>query len=272
MKKITISTILAVALMTTSLNAGSVGGFGGSLESTQWLRFGAETADRANAYTKQLQQYAMQIQQYQQQVQQYVNQFNSYRMMLQNIGKLPQQQWDQFSQSIIGLKKSLDFGQSLNFTAASYDQDFSKLFKGYDQYLSSAAGKTTSQNAVDFQTQYKKLSTSTRDTVNGALKSFGLQAKDLKNDEATMKQLQALSSSAVGQKAAIQAANEIALHQTHTLKKLQQTIMTQANMQGEFYAAQNTKEELQRAHEKAFMGKADFSTGGKYKKNTRYIH
>jgi len=261
MKKITISTVLAAALMTTSLNAGSVGGFGGSLETTQWARFGSETLDRANAYTKQLQQYAMQIQQYQQQVQQYVNQFNSYRMMLQNIGKLPQQQWDQFSQSIMGLKKSLDFGQSLNFTAASYDQDFSKLFKGYDQYLASAAGKTTSQNAVDFQTQYKKLSTSTRDTVNGALKSLGLQAKDLENDEATMKQLQALSSSAVGQKAAIQAANEIALHQTHTLKKLQQTIMTQANMQGEYIAKQNEEKTLKKAATDAYTKPIQVNTG-----------
>jgi len=247
MKKITISTILAAALMTTSLNAGSVGGFGGSLESTQWLRFGAETADRANAYTKQLQQYAMQIQQYQQQVQQYVNQFNSYRMMLQNIGKLPQQQWDQFSQSIMGLKKSLDFGQSLNFTASSYDADFKKMFPGFDKYLSDA------KNGNSFEQTYKDLSASTTDTVNSALKSLGLRANDLQNDEAVMRQLQTLSSSAPGQKAAIQAANEIALHQTHQLKKLEQTVIQQTRVQSQWILDQQKKEEMKQAAKEAYL-------------------
>ena len=257
MKKITISTILAAAIMTTSLNAG--GAVAGALEPTQWARFGAETLDRANSYTTQLREYATQIQQYQQQVQQYVNQFQSYQAMLQNIGQLPQQQWDQFSQSVMGLKQSLDFGQSLNFTASSYDQDFSKLFKGYDQYLAGAAGKTTSQNAVDFQAQYKALATSTRDTVNGSLKALKLRADDLQSDEATMRQLQTLSSSAVGQKSAIQAANEIALHQTHQLKKLEQTIMTQANMQGEFMAKQNEEKALKAAMKDAMKAQADTS-------------
>ena len=259
MKKITISTILTAAIMTTSLNAGAAAG--GASEWTQILQFGSDVVDRASSYTQQLEDYAMQLQQYEQQVQQYVNQYNSYKMMLQNIGKLPQAQWDQFSQSIMGLKKSLDFGQSLNFTASSYDQDFSKLFKGYDQYLASAAGKTTSQNAVDFQAQYKELATSTRDTVNGALKSLGLQAKDMENDENTMRQLQALSSSATGQKAAIQAASEIALHQTHTLKKLQQTIMTQANMQGEFMAKRNEEKELKRAATDAYTKPIEVNSG-----------
>ncbi|RRS31411.1 MAG: hypothetical protein P794_03905 [Epsilonproteobacteria bacterium (ex Lamellibrachia satsuma)] len=248
MKKITISTILVAAIMTTSLNAGSVGGFGGSLETTQWARFGAETVDRANAYTEQLKQYATQLQQYEQQIMQYQNQFDSYKAMLQNIGQLPQQQWDQFSQSVMGLKQSLDFGQSLNFTASSYDQDFSKLFKGYDQYLASAKN-----GSLNFGDTYKQLNKSTRDTVNGALKSLGLQASDMENDESTMRQLQTLSSSATGQKAAIQAASEIALHQTHTLKKLQQTIMTQANMQGEFMAKQNEEKALKQAATEAYL-------------------
>jgi len=251
MKKITISSLLTATLL-TSTYAGSVGGFGGSLEVTQWSRFGAETLDRANSYAKQLQEYALQAQQYQQQVQQYINQFQSYQQMLQNIGKLPQAQWDQFSQSVQGLKHSLDFGQSLNFTASSYDQDFHNLFKGYDQYLTSAAGKTTSQNAVDFQAQYKQLDTSTRDTVNGALKALNLRAEDMQTDEGTMRQLETLSTSAAGQKAAVQAANEIALHQTHQLKKLEETIMTQANMQGEFMAKQNEEKALRRAATDAY--------------------
>lgn len=260
MKKIGLSAIV-VAIMVASLNAGSP--FTGA---TEWTQI-ANNAELAGQSAKQLQQYATQLKQYYQQVQQYKNQFQSYKMMLQNIGKLSPQQWNEFSKSVIGLKNSVNYGEGINFAATSYNSDFHKLFKGYDKYLAGAK-----DGSLNFSNTYKQLNKSTRDTVSGALTNLGLQAKDMENDEDTMKQLQKLSLSASGQKSAIQAANEIALHQTHTLKKLQQTIMTQANMQGEFYAAQNSKEALQQAKIKAFRDKADFSTGGNYKKNTRYIH
>ena len=250
MKKITISTILAAAIMTTSLNAGAAAG--GASEWTQILQFGSDVVDRASSYTQQLEDYAMQLQQYEQQVQQYVNQYNSYKMMLQNIGQLPQQQWDQFSQSVLKLKDAVNFGEGINFAASSYNNDFGKLFKGYDQYLASAKN-----GSLNFGDTYKQLNKSTRDTINGALKNLGFQASDMANDEATMRQLQALSSSASGQKAAIQAASEIALHQTHILKKLQQTIMTQANMQGEYMAKQNEEKELKDAAFDAFKSNVE---------------
>lgn len=62
-----------------------------------------------------------------------------------------------------------------------------------------------------------------------------------------MNLLQAQSRSADGQLKAIQAANEIALHQTDTLKKLQYTLMTQASTQASYMAATNDKETAQRA-------------------------
>lgn len=243
-KKIGLSTLLAATLL-TSVNAGSVGGFGGSLETTQWARFGAETLDRANEYGQMLQDAALQAQQYQQQIQQYVNQYQAYENMLKNIGQLPQAQWDQFSQSITGLKNSLDFGQSLSFAASSYNTDFNNLFPGYEKYLAD-----TQNGSLDFEKTYKQLGDTTRDTVNGALQALNLRAEDMVTDEGTMRTLSNLSTSAAGQKAAIQAANEIALHQTHQLKKLEQTIMTQANMQGEFMAAQNEEKAFQEAQAK----------------------
>ena len=50
------------------------------------------------------------------------------------------------------------------------------------------------------------------------------------------------SRSADGQLKVIQAANEIALHQTEENKKLRWTLMTQANTQAAYMAAQNEKE------------------------------
>jgi len=180
----------------------------------------------------------------------YKNQYDTYKSMLQNIGTLPPEQWDEFTKSFLDLQKSLEYQEAISFGAADFDSKFQKIFPGFDKYL----GDAKSGN-LDFQGIYKNLNQSTNDTVNGALKSIGLQFKDMQNDEVTLKKLQQLSQSATGQLGAIQAANAIATHQTHTLKKLQQTIMTQTNMQGQYYAMKNEKNVLKQAGRAKFMEK-----------------
>ncbi len=254
-KKIGLSTICAAMLFATSSNAGSVGGFGGALEVTQDAQWAADIGDRALSYTKQLQQYATQLMQYRQQIQQYINQFQSYKMMLQNIGKLPQKQWRQFKNSVLKLKKAVEFGQSVSYTAANFDQNFNKTFKGYSQFLNQAKS-----GHLNFTNEYKKMYKSTKDTIQGALKSLNLQEKDLESDEQVMATLQQQSQSAVGQLSAIQAANQIALHQTTQMKKLQKTIMTQANMQAIYIAKKNENDAMKTAARAAFRknrGKID---------------
>jgi P-type conjugative transfer protein TrbJ len=200
--------------------------------------------------------------QYQQQIQQYVNQFQSYRMMLQNIGQLPEAQWRQFQNSVMQLKHAVEFGQSISYTAANFDQKFRNTFKGFDQYLQKAQGGN-----LDFTAEYKNMYQSTKDTVQGALKSLNLQEQDLQSDEAVMAALQRQSQSAVGQLSAVQAANQIALHQTTQMKKLQKTIMTQANMQAEFIATQNEEKALIKAKNKAWRDKGDLSVNPGNDKN-----
>jgi len=235
-KKSLLIVSLSIFLQSTPLSAGSVAGFGGATEVTQILN----NIELAN-------QYVLQISQYQQQVQQYINQFNSYKMMLMKIGKLPQKQWDQFTKNIDGLKRSLEFGTALSYTSGAYTSDFNKLFPGFEKHYAAI----TSGN-MNFEETYKTLNNSTRDTVNGALQSLGLQAEDMDDDEVTMKELELLSQSAKGQLGAIQAANAIAVHQSHTLKKLQKTIMTQANMQGAYMATKNEKQAIYEAKRAAF--------------------
>jgi hypothetical protein len=46
-------------------------------------------------------------------------------------------------------------------------------------------------------------------------------------------------------------ANELAVHQTERMKSLQKTIMTQINMQGQYYAMKNEKDAFQVAQSKA---------------------
>jgi len=176
-------------------------------------------------------------------------QIKQYYTMLESIGQLPQQQWDQFQSLFLQLKDSVDFRTAINPHATDYKSKFQNLFLGYDKYLETARSDGAYEK---FQDKYQQLRTSMQDNVRGTLEKLNFSIKDMEDDEATMKRLQALSSSAVGQKAAIQAANEIALHQTHALKKLHNTMATFASMQAQNLSTQNDEKLIQQAKDKSF--------------------
>ncbi len=236
MKKVTINILLLVTLtqQAPSASAGNVA-TGFASEVTQIAQFAADGIAYGLDYAKQVQQYLTLVETYE-------NQFRSYKLMLQNISELSPRQWREFTASVLGLKEALEYGESISYTMANYEQEFKKIFKGYDHYLTQAKNGT-----LDFSSTYQQLNTTTRDTLNGTLKSLKLQALDMQTDEATMKYLEQKSLSAPGQKAAIQAATQVAIHQTHQLKELRNTIMTQINQQSEFMLSQNEKQAFQEA-------------------------
>jgi P-type conjugative transfer protein TrbJ len=236
MKRAFIKILLLIFLSQQAQTASVANVYTGfSSEVTQVAQFAADGVAYALDYIEQ-------VAQYKKLVDTYKNQFTSYKLMLQNIEKLSPRQWNEFSQNVINLKHALEFGEGMSYTMANYDQEFSKLFKGYNYYLTQAKNENS-----DFIGTYGKLNKSTRDMANAALKSLGLQASDMQSDEATMQYLQTLSNSAKGQKSAIQAASQIALHQTHTLKKLQQTMMTQVNLQSQYMLESSEKKAFQEA-------------------------
>jgi P-type conjugative transfer protein TrbJ len=236
MRKITISILLLISLSQQSQSASAGNVYTGfSSEVTQLAQFAADGVAYGLDYAEQVAQYA-------QLVETYNNQFRSYNLMLQNIKELSPQQWKEFTISVLGLKEAVAYGEAVSYTMANYEEQFKKLFKGYDHYLDK-----TMDGSIDFTKTYTQFNTTTRDTLNGALKALQLNAKDLESDEATMRILAEKSFSSAGQKAAIQAATEVALHQTHELKKLRNTLMTQINMQSEFMLTKNEKQAFQEA-------------------------
>jgi P-type conjugative transfer protein TrbJ len=186
-------------------------------------------------------QYATQIEQYATQVEALQNHIQQTQMMLQNLRNLPAGVWNKFSSDVLALKNIVQQGQAVSFAAANVDTQFASVYKGYANYETSAA-LSLGDRATTFAQQYKLLNASTRDSTNGALKSLNTQMNAMSSDEAVMNMLQQQSRSADGQLKVVQAANEIALHQTDTLKKLQYTLMTQASTQAAYEAAQNDKE------------------------------
>jgi len=170
--------------------------------------------------------------------------------MLKNIGTLPQEQWNNFLKINIGLKNILTNSGAMSFWASNIDKQFKSTYSEYDSFLQRAKNKN-----LNFENQYTLLSQERLRGVNAQLKYLNLTAQEMQNDESVMRKLQSFSGSSVGQLSAIQATNEIALHQTHTLKKLHQTMMTQASVQSQYIASVQTKEDLNRVAKKEWSGR-----------------
>lgn len=225
MKKIILSAATATLLMTT--NAFALFGSGG--EATEITQL-ANNAQLAQQYAKQLQQYAAQ--------------FASMKSLTQNIGQLSPAAWNKFSQDFQNIQKIVEASQGLTYAAKDFQNKFENMHSGYDALLN--------KKNFDPQSIYKSLSEATRQTVKDNLKRLNMTQKEWDDDEATMQKLRDLSGSQTGQLAAMQAASEIALHQTQTLKKLHQTMMMSANTQNQFLVAQQTKEDVAKSdYEKA---------------------
>jgi P-type conjugative transfer protein TrbJ len=254
-KKLGLSAVCAAMLFGTSANAGSVGGFGGALEVTQDLQWAADIGDRAASYTKQLQQYATQLNQYYTQLQEWQRKILGLRMMVQNIGQLPENMKNQFLNMALQMKRTMEQGQAIAYSAANIDQKFRNTFKGFDQYLQQAQGGN-----LDFTSEYKNMYQSTKDTALNALKALGIQERDLQNDQAFMARLRTAMNTAQGTEAAITVANQLTYHQTQSIQKLQKTIMTQANLEAEWIAKKNEDDALRTAEREAMRSNSEKTT------------
>ncbi len=243
MKKFTLSVAVAISF-SISVNAGTP--FTGATEFTQILNNGELAAQTA----KQLQQYATQLQQYYVQYQEWYRKIQGLKMMVANIGQLPENMKQDFLNMALKMKKQMEQGQAITFTAANLNQQFNKIFKGYEHFL-----HKNNASAQSFDEAYKSMYQSTRDTALNSLKTLGIQEKDLQNDQAFMSKLRVAMNTAQGTEAAIAVANQLSYHQTEAIQKLQKTVMTQANLQAQFIAEQNQEKQMAAAAQEAFAPK-----------------
>jgi len=225
--------LIASLFLVSKVFAGAAAG--GASEVTQILN----NVQLVMQYAKQVEQYTTQLSSLTQQIQQT-------ETMLQNLQQLSPTQWSMFSRNLVSLKNLVQQNQAVTFAAANVDQQFSAMYPGYSSQYSSAGQSSSSRNST-FTSEYQNINASTRANTNGALQSLNLQMDDFTDDATTMSLLRDQSQSADGQLKVAQAANEIALHQTEQTKKLQWTLMTQANTEAAWIAAQNEKDTMQRA-------------------------
>jgi type IV secretion system protein TrbJ len=235
MKKIILSVATATLLMT---NANAFMGFD---EATVEMQI-TQNLNLILQYAKQLEQYSTQL--------------KTTASLTQNIGKLDQTAWNKFSQDFQKMQNIVKTSQGLTYAAKNFQQKFEDTHNGYESFLNN--------KKLNPSTMYQKLSEETRQTVKDNLKRLNMTQAEWDDDEATMQKLRDLSASKTGQLAAMQAASEIALHQTQTLKKLHQTMMMSANTQNQFLAAQQTREDSSKAFKQQMSnGNSRFLNGEK---------
>lgn len=211
-----------VLFFVTNANAGSVGGFGGALEITQIAN-----------NVQLMQTYAQEIIQVQHMVTQIANQLSMYQNMITNTQDLVTGPFQSAMQTIMQLKTTIDQATQLSYSVGSVDTYFQQLNPNY---------------ATLFQgNNYDQLQQNWRSTLldycEGALKAANMSITNVQSDTQLLQQLTNASNNAVGQKSAIQAANNIALEMVAKMGELKMLTASQVQSQTIYLTQKKVKEE-----------------------------
>lgn len=165
-------------------------------------------------------------------VRQLQQQLEQLRNMAQNTEGLTGGSWDQANAAITRLNALLQDGQSLAASASNYDQLFKSRFPGYEPQR-------------NYSTSYETWNQTTRDSVLGAMRVANMQVRGMKNEDQALALLRSAASSAGGQKAALDAGNQIALAQINQLQQLRELMVAQMQAQSTYIASNAQAEAAQ---------------------------
>ncbi len=159
-------------------------------------------------------------------VQQIRNQIQQYQTMLKNTDGLTGGSWDQANDAMGRLADVMQEGQGISIAAGNYDSAFRARFPGY-------------KPQENYSESYKKWNQTSRDSVLGALKVANMQTDGIQTEQQAISALRSAASSSGGQKAALDAGNQIALAQVNQMQQLRELMVAQMQAQGTYMAAQD---------------------------------
>lgn len=157
--------------------------------------------------------------------QQIQHQLEQLKYQARNTSSLVNGDWEQGSDTIGRLANVLQTGNSLAVSGKDYARQFQSMFPGY-------------KAEKDFSGSYDRWSTTTRDSVLGAMKVANLQATGYKDEQQALHALKQAAGSTGGQKEALDAANQIALAQVTQMQSLRELMVAQMQAEGTYMAAQ----------------------------------
>jgi P-type conjugative transfer protein TrbJ len=204
---------------------------------------------------EQVAAYAQQIQQFETQLQQYEN-------MLTNTAALPQQTWSQVQNTINGLTQAMQGLQNMTNSAGSiqaYLDKFGSTSSYTNQPCFNGAPCSAAQLAA-IQANNATGSAGVKAATDSELQALQQQQASLTTDAANVQQLQSSASGASGQKAAMDAANQLAGAQANQLVQIRALLVAQQTAAAASLEQQNAVSAQQEAAHNAFFQFSPAST------------
>lgn len=184
-----------------------------------------------------------------QEAQQIQNQLSMYRNMLQNTGSLSSTNWANASNELTQLANIAQQGQAISYASTNLDSRFQSAYPGYT-------------SPTNYQQSYQQWTQTSLDSMRGSLNTAGYQNAQMPTEEATLAALRNAATGANGQKAALDAGNQIAMAQVSQLQELRQLTMAQMQSQTAYQATQVQKQAASEATIHAMTQYKDVTAGG----------
>ena len=124
-------------------------------------------------------------------------------------------------------------------------------YKNFDDFLND------NYDDITFAADIADWSTSTQDSIIGALKSAGVNLESLDDEQLIMDQLHAKLGNDRGREQALELSNEIATMQVKQMQSLRTMIGTQMQITSAYYEQQNAIDTAIRAKEMEYYYPAD---------------
>lgn len=146
-------------------------------------------------------------------------------------------------------------GQILSYAAANVDSQYANMYPGYAVY------RNQDMSTAVLQQKYQDWSNQNQDNIKAALKAAGVHEETLQNEKGRLDTVVDLSKTAEGRLQAIQAGNLIAAEEVASLQRLRQLVMTNTQLQANYQAKEQDKEDINAAKWEQLTGGATTVVG-----------
>jgi len=229
-----LTSMIVVSSSLMSQNAYALFGLGGvtggATEFTQYANFALN-----------LKKYAVQIKEYVNMVNQLANEIKQYENMIKNTVNLPNVLWDKVARPISSIVKT--YGRTRNMLKNMLNEDnaIRNIYKNYDFF------KLRNQSIDEYFQNYSNWNASNTKMYNRLMDMMGEQANNLDDETDVLDALLAKNKDDIGQKEALQIANEFAGSMVHQMQELRKLIMGQIQMETAYKAKMEQIEAAQKA-------------------------
>lgn len=176
--------------------------------------------------------------------------------MVVNTASLPAQQWGQTMQNINQVNQLMHNVQSLSYQGNNIEQQIRQRYQGYNTYSGSGVNSISGK--------YNQWSNETNSSIQTTLSALGMQNSQMNDEDALMRQIEAMGNSAQGRMQAAQVGNQLAAQSVRQAQKLRQLMMLQTQMQANWYASQQDQADVRAAASGRLHQQRTFkTTGGK---------